>query len=502
MAGASPHLEGPHLMRDYHADVPTASRLARDLASVVTAMADESQPNWVALDHAGRQITIRRLSRSMLSAAATLGNAGAGVVTICESDPIRHTVAVLGALAAGRPAVLVDHRHPDGLLGDVVAETRATCCVGRQVAGLDCLSFDDLLASAPRARGPSTGAGPVHPDAPGTIFLTSGSTGRPKLVVRSREADVHAAMCVALARFPIEPGDRHWLAVPYASAAFLTLVMGSLLKRATVVFAPFVRETVDRMLVEHEISSVYLVPTMLRLAREHDGLRGRGWDALRGLATGGERLDDDTAAVLLDRFRSRVFCAYGMTECPRVTEASLEEIAARPGTVGRPIPLRQVKIASIDGDVAVGAEGEVLVRGPDMFSGYLGGGPAEEWYRTGDFGRVDHDGYLYITGRASAVVNVAGNRVSTEEVTAVLRGHPDLAQAAVIAVTDQVWSNRLEAFAVLRPGRRLSEAQLTAWLCERVARYQVPRAITFLDVLPTDSSGKISLHTLHGLVSS
>lgn len=469
---------------------------------MVTAMADGSQPNWVALEHAGRQVTIRQLSQSLLAAAAALADMDGGVVTVCESDPINHTIAVLGALAAGRPAVLADHRHPDVLLSNVIAETGATCCVGRQIAGPDCVSVDELLASASTSRGPGDGAEPLGSKSPGTIYLTSGSTGRPKLVVRSREADVHAAMCVALARFPIEPGDRHWLAVPYASAAFLTLVMGSLLKRATVVFAPFVRETVGYMLQEHEISSVYLVPTMLRLAREHDGLRGPGWDNLRGLATGGETLDDDTAAVLLERFRSRVFCAYGMTECPRVTEASLEEVAARRGTVGRPIPFRQVKISSIDGDVAVGAEGEVLVRGPDLFSGYLGGAPAEEWYRTGDLGRVDHDGYLYITGRSSAVVNVAGNRVSTEEISAVLREHPDLAQAAVIAVTDHVWSNRLEAFAVLRPGRQLSEAQLTAWLSERVARYQIPRAVTFLDALPTDGSGKLSLRTLQGLVSS
>jgi acyl-coenzyme A synthetase/AMP-(fatty) acid ligase len=479
--------------------------MARDLANMVSAMADESQPDWVALESAGRTVTIRRLSQSMLSVAAALDDAAGGVVTICEPDPIRHTIAVLGAIAAGRPAALVDHRHPDALLSGVVADTSATCCLGRHVDGVDHLSVEDLVASAPPPRAGSPSALALESEAPGTIFLTSGTTGRPKLVLRSRGADVHAAMCVALARFPIEPGDRHWLAVPCTSAAFLTLVMGSLLKRATVVFAPFVREAVNDTLVEHDISSVYLVPTMLRLAREEDGLRGPGWDGLRGLATGGERLDDDTAAILLDRFRSRVFCAYGMTECPRVTEATLQEVAERPGTVGRAIPLRQVKISSVDGgvdvDVDAGVEGEVLVRGPDMFSGYLGAEPAEEWYRTGDFGRLDDDGYLYITGRGSAVVKVAGNRVSTDEISAVLSGHPDVAQAAVIAVTDELWSHRLEAFAVLRPGRQLTEAALAAWLSERVARYQIPRALTFLDAMPIDRSGKVSLRTLHDLVS-
>lgn len=182
----------------------------------------------------------------------------------------------------------------------------------------------------------------------------------------------------------------------------------------------------------------------------------------------------------------------------------MQEISERPGTVGRPIALRQVKIAPIDSDgaVATGAEGGVLVRGPDLFSGYQGGPPVGDWHRTGDRGWIDRDGYLYITGRDTAVVNVAGNRVSTEEIGAVLRSHPDVAQAAVIALQDPVRTNRLEAFAVLKPGRRLRDDEITSWLEQRVARYQIPRRITFLDDLPIDSSGKISLSTLYGLVSS
>ena len=421
-----------------------------------------------------------------------------GAVSICEPDPISHTVAVLGALAAGRPALLIDARQPDAVLIDAVNQAGATTCVGRAVAGITNLSFEELIASPPAdLRSPVASSTDR-----GTIFLTSGSTGRPKLVVRSRGADVHASLCLPLARFPIGPGDRHWLAVPHASAAFLTLVMGSLIERATVVFAPFVRDGVDRMLAELRISSVYLVPTMLRLAREHDGLSGPGWDALRALAIGGERLDDETAAILHDRFLSRGFCAYGMTECPRVAEATLQEISERPGTVGRPIALRQVKIAPLDsgGGPAIGGEGAVLVRGPDLFSGYQGGPPVGEWHRTGDRGWIDKDGYLYITGRDTAVVNVAGNRVSTEEIGAVLCSHPDVAQAAVIAVQDALRTNRLEAFAVLKPGRRLSGEDVTSWLEQRVARYQIPRRITFMEDLPTDSSGKISLSTLHGLV--
>lgn len=488
-----------YLSAGYHGGVTIPPTWSGDLASIVLDLAESSAPDWIALEHDDRRVTIRELSGSIRAIASTLSNQGHGAVAICEPDPIRHTVAVLGAIAAGRPALLVDTRQPASVLVDAATRVAATCCVGRPVAGVPCLNSEESVRCLD-AEPPTQGA---RPDDPGTIFLTSGSTDRPKLVVRSRSADLHASMCVPLARFPIEPGDRHWMAVPHASAAFLTLVIGALLQRATVVFGAFVRDGVDRTLNRLGISSVYLVPTMLRLAREHDGLRGRGWDGLRALATGGERLDDETATCLLDRFGPRVYCAYGMTECPRVAEATLEEIAERPGTVGRPIALRHVAIAPDDGSeqLGPGAEGQILVRGPDLFSHYHGGPAAEPWHRTGDRGWIDEDGYVYVAGRDSAVVNVAGNRVSTEQLGDLLRSHPAVAQAAVIAVRDEIWTNRLRAFAVLKPGSQLRDSELTAWFEQRVARYQIPREFIFLDDLPTDGSGKVSLRTLQGLAA-
>jgi len=466
-----------------------------DWTQLVMQLADPSQPDWVALEHGDRQMSIKELSRAMLTGAGALADAGAGVLAVCTEDPILHTVAVLAAVAAGRTAMLVDHHHPDELLAEVVQRTGAEAIVGRPLAGVTAIDADTLTAGAPLQPG-------LHPgEQIGSIFLTSGSTGAPKLVMRTRSADLHAAMCLRLANFPIEPGDRHWLCVPYAAAPFLTLVMGALLARASVVFADFDRTSVDAFLHERRVSSAYLVPTMLRLAREHGGLDGPGWRGMRALMTGGEKLDRPTAEVLLERFDGRVYCAYGMTEAPRLTEATFEEIAARPGTVGRPIPFRRVRIAPVgeDGATAVGEEGEVLVSGPEMFHGYLGGKPVGDWYRTGDLGHVDEDGYLYITGRASSVVKVAGNRVSTEEVESVLRSHGEVAQVAVIALEDPMWTNRLEAFVVAAgPGAPEGE-QLRDWLGERLASYKVPRVVRIVAELPVDSSGKASLQLLRAL---
>jgi acyl-CoA synthetase (AMP-forming)/AMP-acid ligase II len=443
----------------------------------------------VAVEADGRSLTIRQLRDAMLRAGRILRE-GDGVVAVRSADPLLHTVGVLGAVAAGRVAMLVDHRQPDDVVDEAIGRAGATTVVGD--GGL---SLADLEEADPV---PAVAADPA---APGSIFLTSGSTGRPKLVQRSRSADLHAAMCLRLAGFPIELGDRHWMCVPHASAAFLTLTMGALLARATVVFAPFDRDGVDAFLARERIASAYLVPTMLRLARERDGLDGPGWRGLRALMTGGEKLDLPTAEVLAERFAGRVFCAYGMTECPRLTQARFEDIVQRPGTVGRTIPFRHVRIASLDGhgDVPAGEEGEVLVGGPDLYDGYVGEPPVDGWHRTGDLGRVDADGYLFITGRASSVVKVGGNRVSTEEVAAQLRRHERVAQVAVIAVEDAVWTHRLVAFVV--PAGELDADDLRAWAGEHLAAYKVPREVRRLDELPVDSSGKLSLTRLHALAA-
>jgi acyl-CoA synthetase (AMP-forming)/AMP-acid ligase II len=468
-----------------------------DLTDLVAFLGDESQADWVALEWLGGRMTIRELAAAMGSAAAALAD-GEGVVAVSTSDPIEHTVAVLGAMAAGRVPLLVDPKHPDRMLAAVVARAGAATIVGRPTPGLERLDLGALTERppVPRVR--------REPASTGSILLTSGSTDLPKLVLRSRAADLHGAMALRTSSFVIEPGDRFWLAAPFTGSPFPGIVMASLFARATVVFAPFEVGSVGAFLEAHRITSTYLGPTPARLVRDREGLEGPGWDRLRSVLSGGEKLDADTAELMLGRFGDKVFLGYGSTEVTRVSEATSADIRDRPGTVGRPLPFHQVMIVEAGGDapVAPGDEGEVLMRGTSMFSGYLGGDPAGEWYRSGDLGRLDEDGYLYISGRATSVVQVGGNRVSTDEVTSVLRGHPALANAIVVAVDDATWGARLEAFVVPRaaPGTDLGE--LDGWMRERLPAYKVPRVFHPLDQMPTESSGKASLRTLLELAAT
>jgi acyl-coenzyme A synthetase/AMP-(fatty) acid ligase len=469
----------------------------RDFVDAVLMLADPSQPERIALETEQQVVTTRQLADWMLRAGASL-RTEAGPVAIRSDDPIEHAVGVLGALAAGRPALLIDPRHPDSIADDVVVRGSATTSVGRDVGGLDGSSLKQLLSAA--ALPPV----PTSPEEIGTILLTSGSSGPPKLVLRTRDSDLHAALTVRLAEFPISPGDRHWLTVPYAQAPFLNLGMGTLLTGATLVFGQYVPSEADAFLERNRISSVYLVPTMLRLANRATGLGGPGWMGLRALMTGGERLDIATRDLLLEHFAGRVYIGYGTTEVPRPTEASPEDIATRPGSIGRAIPLRQVAIAAEDGSglLPVGETGEILLRGPDMMRGYLGHEPLGKWYPSGDVGHMDAEGYVYITGRASNLVNVGGNRVSLDEVAEVLRKHPELDQAAVVAVDDPMWTHRLVAFAVARIGAAVTQDELRTFAAESLPSYKMPREVRFLEELPSDSSGKLALRRLQALAEA
>jgi acyl-coenzyme A synthetase/AMP-(fatty) acid ligase len=456
-----------------------------DLAQLVDAYADPVMPDWVALEFGQRTIGIRELSDAMHRGATTLAG-DSGPVAVIEPDPIDHTIAVLAAIAAGRPALLVDARLPDERVESLIAAARATVTVGRPVANVRSVATVELRDSTPSS------VGTHDPDAPSTILVTSGSRGTPKLVCRTRAADLHASMCLSLSDFPIGPGDRHWVSVPFAAAPFLTLVMGSIFARATAVFARFRASECDEFLSHARVSSAYMVPTMLRLASRLQGLEGPGWRSLGALMVGGERLDSETAGGLQRHLGSRLYASYGMTEAPRVCEAGPDDLEARPGTVGRATAGRRIAIV-VPGTmhaVDAGEVGEVLVGGPDLYIGYVGEPRVTAWHRSEDLGYLDRDGFLYITGRASEVVKIGGNRVSTAEIESALRADVAVANAAVVAIEDALWGARLIAFVV--PAHRLDVDALDDRIRRRLPAYMVPRTYEALPELPMDPSGKVA----------
>jgi acyl-CoA synthetase (AMP-forming)/AMP-acid ligase II len=189
---------------------------------------------------------------------------------------------------------------------------------------------------------------------------------------------------------------------------------------------------------------------------------------------------------------------YGMTETTSgVVAISGADFAKRPASVGRALPTAEVAIMDGEGQIAgTGVEGEVVVRGPQVISGYAGRGTDENftdgWFRTGDIGTIDSDGFIYLRGRIKDIVIRGGENISCGEVESALSTHPDVIEAVALGAPHATLGEELVAIAHVRMGSAISAEDLRRYAAERLAAFKVPARITLIDSsLPRTASGKI-----------
>ena len=334
------------------------SNLPSSWPELIQTLAQSAETDWTALEHGSDRLSIRQLAARMSCAAGALAGDQAPVL-VSSADPLLHTVTVLGARMAGRPALMVDSRVPDDLLAKIYRQSGATALVGRTLEGLPTITEEELDKGTP---------GSIAAQSPhdiNTMLLTSGSTGVPKIVQRSVGADIVATHNLKTLGYPLGRGDRYLLMVPFASVAFVTLLMGNITLGATVVVGSFSEELGDR-LADLQIAGAYCVPTMLRLAQARAGLDGPGWAGMKGLMVGGEHLDL-TSRERLARHFPDAFMLYGMSEHPNMAFARATDLEHRPSAVGRLMPGREVRFVEpgTSIDVAPGEDGQILMRGPE-----------------------------------------------------------------------------------------------------------------------------------------
>ena len=205
-----------------------------------------------------------------------------------------------------------------------------------------------------------------------------------------------------------------------------------------------------------------------------------------------------------DGFGIGAFRCYGSSEHPTISSGRPEDpLHKRADTDGRICPGTEVRIVDDDGrDVAIGEAGEILTRGPEVFSGYTNAeftraSMADGWFRTGDVGRLDADGYLTITDRKKDIIVRGGENISSKEVEDVLSAHPAIAEAAAVGAPDETYGERVCAFVVVNPGRRFDLADAAAHFADcGLARQKTPERIVVVSELPRTASGKIQKHVL------
>jgi O-succinylbenzoic acid--CoA ligase len=314
----------------------------------------------------------------------------------------------------------------------------------------------------------------VDPDAEHSLIYTSGTSGRPTGVSLTHRN--HAASAIASAwNLGVNPDDRWLCVLPLFHVGGLAILLRSAIYgTAAVIHDGFDAERVKRAFEDGEVTLASLVPTMLR--RLVDAGLGQT-PALRAVLLGGGPVPRD----LLEWSAERGFPAlqtYGMTQTSsQIATLTAHEAVGRSGSAGKPL---------LGVELRTSGEGEILVRGPMVSPGALD--ESDGWLHTGDRGRVDDDGYLWVEGRLKDVIVTGGENVASAEVERVLEEHPAVVEAAVVGMPDPEWGEAVTAFVVL-DGE--GEPDLIAHCRERLAGYKVPRGLHVVDALPRNAAGKL-----------
>jgi long-chain acyl-CoA synthetase len=365
----------------------------------------------------------------------------------------------------------------------------------------------------------------LAPDDIATIFYTSGTTGRPKGVVGT-----HRNICTNLVnlmyvgaraamRAPSPSGTRAppqpsvvLLPVPlfHATGCHSVLVV-QLYFGGTVVLMRRWDPAVAVELIERErVTSLTGVPAMSWELLGVPDLESHDLSSLRSLGGGGAAAPPEIVRRVERLLPGRgVSIGYGLTETSSlVASNSGRDYAERPDSVGVPVPVCEVRIVDPSGrDLPTGAAGEVWIRGPNVVPGYwqrpdetaatIGNG----WCHTGDIGRVDDEGFLFIVDRAKDIVIRGGENISSAEVEAALFEHPAVADVAVVGVPHDVLGEEVAAVVQLRPGHTASADELRAHVAERLAAFKVPAVIVFRDEpLPRNPAGKVLKRELRNAI--
>ena len=339
---------------------------------------------------------------------------------------------------------------------------------------------------------PST---PLPPEREGRqTILTSGTTGTPKGASRGSPG-VGAAVAI-LSSIPLRGRERVLIAPPlfhqwgFAHFGLAMLTASTMVLRRK--FDPRnVLETVER----ERIQSLPMVPVMLQRVLDLEDEVRRGYDtsSLRTVSVSGSALSGDLARRFMDEFGEVLFNLYGSTEVAWVAIAGPADLRDAPGTAGRPPKGTELEILGEDDrPVPAGESGRIFVRNSMLFEGYTGGGSkamVRGLMSTGDVGRLDDEGRLFVEGRDDDMIVSGGENVFPQEVEETLLAHDKVADAAVIGVEDERWGQALKAFVVTKGS--VSEDALKKHVKSNLAGYKVPQKIEFIDELPRNPAGKV-----------
>ncbi|MDQ6746644.1 MAG: AMP-binding protein [Candidatus Dormibacteraeota bacterium] len=347
-------------------------------------------------------------------------------------------------------------------------------------------------------------AAPAPPKTPGkVVILTSGTTGTPKGASRSQPKSMDPAVAL-LSIIPLRSRDRTLVAAPlFHSWGFAHFTLGMLLSSTYILQRKFDPEGTLAEVERTGATVLVVVPVMMQRILELPTRTRRKYDtsSLRVVAASGSALPGELSTNWMDEFGDTLYNLYGSTEVAWATIATPEDLRSAPGTAGKPPWNTVVRLFDDkDKEVREGDTGRIFVANQFEFEGYTGGGSKaaiDGLMSTGDMGRFDEDGRLFVEGRDDEMIVSGGENVFPREVEDVLHGHRAVEDVALIGVKDAQYGQRLKAFVVKKRGASVSEAALKAHVKSNLAGYKVPREVEFVASLPRNSTGKILKRELH-----
>lgn len=502
------------------ATLPTGERLER-VADIIRSRAATS-PDHVAIRTADRTSTFAELdatsSRIGQALIAEGVRPGDRVAYIGGNSPdflaVLYGAAKAGAIATAVNTLLAEPEITS-ILDDaepcvVIVGTGDERCVPgalaartpRRVVSTTTTPLDDWIADHP-AQDPHADAGG---DATALVLYSSGTTGHPKGVMLTGH-NVAAALSGVQNLLELNESSVAMAPIPFFHISGLGLALvATLVGAELIVLAPTDPEGLIRDLEQYRVSHAVVVPTVIQRLLSMPETLASAWPHLRYVIYGASPIPAPLLRQAIDAFGCKFVQSYGLTESSGgvtiLDHADHQRGLDEPRlltSAGRPLPGVGLQITDPHTQTAVapGDRGEIWLSGRHTMAGYWQRPEAtatafhEDWLRTGDIGLVDDEGYLFIVDRLKDMLISGGENVYPAEVERVLSDHPAIAECAVIGVASAEWGESPVAVVVRTPGTDLSEAELIAWSRERLAPFKRPTAVSFIEALPRNASGKI-----------
>ncbi len=487
-------------------------------------------PGGTALVFEGRRWTNAALADEVARTASALGDLatpGDRLLVVADNRP-EVVVLLYAAPRAGLVLTFGNVRHTADELAGLVDATSPTVLaatrehldrldglLGRFTHVVD-LDADDPVGAATATPGPPAA---TDPGAGAWLIHTSGSTGRPKGVVLTHRSLLAAVDNTAAAR-PLTDDDTYLFCFPLFHVAAYNVLVAHRRHRPVVLLRKFDAAQVAVSLRDEAVTVASFAPTMVSSL-----LDGPGPGALQGLRQISYGASAMPAGLLRRCLDEVPWCGlaqgYGMTELSGNAvfldaEDHRRSVGDRPGLLGaagRPGPLVRVRVVDDAGsEVPTGEVGEIVVAGDQVTPGYWEDPTATAasqfadhdgtvWLRTGDVGRLDADGYLFVVDRAKDLVITGGENVSSREVEDVVGAHPGIAAVAVVGLPDDHWGERVVAVVVARQDATVDPDEVVAWTAGRTAGFKRPKQVVVLDELPLNASGKVDKPALRARLS-